>query len=122
MTVQAAPRGDRLERPLEPTAGRLPLHHPETLLRPAPEVRETEEVKRPRRYSRQTRRCRPAGGPSKRYQPRFVWVDRQTVLAEPLRQHGQHAAGVLLTGEAHDQIIRVAHQEGTTVEARLHHL
>jgi hypothetical protein len=33
-------------------------------------------------------------GPLKRRQPRLVGMDRQTVLAEPLRQYVQHAQGI----------------------------
>src|SRR5579859_7774267 len=55
MTVLPAPVGDFLDRPTEPIAGRLPLHHPVSPLRPAPVVRETEEVKRPRRWHSRSR-------------------------------------------------------------------
>ena len=47
-------------------------------------------------------------------------MDGQAILTETLRQHFQNPAGVLLTGEAHDEVVRVADQEGTSTQARLH--
>src|SRR6266478_5757978 len=48
-------------------------------------------------------------------------MDRQTVLAEPLRQYTQHAASVRFTGKTHDKVVRITYQEGATLETRLHH-
>src|SRR5262249_49255333 len=73
MTVQPAPVGDLLERPTEPAAGRLPLHHPAPSLGPTPQVREPQEVERPRlRYVPGARRRGAPLGPPKRHQPRLV--------------------------------------------------
>jgi hypothetical protein len=47
-------------------------------------------------------------------------MDGQTVLAKPLGQDVQYATGVLLTGESHDEVVRITHQEGSTLETRLH--
>src|ERR1700683_1087730 len=89
VTVQPTPDGDLLDRALEAAASRLPLHHPVALLRPAPVMRESQEVKGPwRRPALAASRRRPASGPRKRHQPRFVRMDRQTVFAKPLRQYG----------------------------------
>jgi hypothetical protein len=49
-------------------------------------------------------------------------VKSQTVFAEPLRQYVQHAAGVFFTGEANDEVVRIAHQEGTAFQTRLYAL
>jgi hypothetical protein len=38
----------------------------------------------------------------------------QSVFAETLRQHLQHSPGVFFTGETHDEIVRLADEEGTT--------
>jgi hypothetical protein len=47
-------------------------------------------------------------------------VERQAVLAEALRQYLQHATGVLFTGEAHDEVVRVAYQESASLQPGLH--
>src|ERR1700677_4477856 len=40
-------------------------------------------------------------------------MDRQSVLAETLGQNLQHPTGLFLTGEPHDEIVRVADEEGS---------
>src|SRR6266487_4225051 len=47
-------------------------------------------------------------------------MDRQPVLAEPFRQHVQHPSRVLFTGKPYDEVVRVADEESTSLQARLH--
>jgi hypothetical protein len=44
MPVQPTPLGNQLECPAQAALGRLPLHHPDSPLRPAPVVRKAQEV------------------------------------------------------------------------------
>jgi len=110
--------------------GRLPLHDPSPTPRATPVVGEAQEVKaawtsaavaRGRfRRRRLTFPRRPWRGALEGQQPRFVGMDREPEFAETLRQHLPDPLGILLTGEAHHQVIRIANQEGSAVQTRLH--
>ncbi|MND04542.1 hypothetical protein D3C83_248740 [compost metagenome] len=46
-------------------------------------------------------------------------MDRQPILAEPLRQYVQHRPRIRLVGEPEDEIVRVTDQVGSATQARL---
>ncbi len=56
------------------------------------------------------------------YQPSLFRMDRQTVLAESLRQHVPHTPRIVLSGKPDDEVVGVTDHKRTALEARLHHL
>ncbi len=98
------------------TRRRSELHHdPAALARSGstPKVREAQEVKADLRLL-----VIPHIRASKLDQARFVGMQRQTVLAESLRQRGQHAARVSFRLEEQDEVIGVADQMHVPLQAR----
>src|SRR5436189_137866 len=82
--VRLAPRINAPHGSAEAVGCRLLLDDPVALLRPAPEVGEAQQVKRPRRFGRfSSIVIRPRARRPKRYEPRLGRVDRQTILAKP---------------------------------------
>src|ERR1700676_2630334 len=119
MTVEPEPLGYRRERPPKPAWSRAPFHHPDTLPRSAPAVGETQEVESPRPG---TLTGVPTVGPGlwlERQQPGVVGMHRQPVPVKSLWQQVQHPPCVFFTGEAYDEVVRIADQERTSLQPRL---
>src|SRR5437667_12694048 len=115
MAVQPAPLGNRPNRPAETAGGRTAFHHPDTLPRPAPEVGEAQEVEHPRlRALSGGRAVRPIHW-LECQQPGLVRMECQPVLAKALGEYLQHPPGVRFTGKAHDEVVRIADEERTTL-------
>ena len=55
---------------------------------------------------------------AKSQHPGLIRVNRQAMLAEPLRQDLQNTPGVRLTGEPQHEVVRKADQEHATHETR----
>src|SRR5579859_1229007 len=64
----------------------------------------------------------PPARTMKRHQPRLVRMQRQSVHAESLREHGHDAAGFFLGLKQHHGIVRVAHKGGATLRSRPYYL
>src|SRR5437879_1737650 len=109
MEVFPAPDGDLLERSTEPAAGRMALDHPKTPTRQAPEMRESQQVKRtwPRVRLLVARR-----GFLKWHQAGLLRVKGEPELAEAFGKHFQHPSGILCTGKTHDKVVRVTDEKG----------
>ena len=118
VAMRPAPLGDLLDRPREPAGRRLPLQNPVPFPGSRPEVREAQEVERPR-FAR-IRRHPLALWLAERHQTSFVRVDRQAVSAETFRQHGQHTPRILVISKADHEIVGIADQVCAALQARLH--
>jgi len=96
------------------------FHHGTSLPRPAPVMGEAEEVKRVRLVS--PMRPRRFRSRSKADQPRFVGVNGQTVFLKTFWEYLHYTSGILFTGEAQYEVVRVTDQEYAASKARLHFL
>ena len=83
---------------------------------------EAQQVKRPRTLVWLTPATDRRGRWAKGNKPRLGGVDRQAVLAESLRHDFHDALGAALVSEANHEVIRIADEEGTAMETRLHRL
>jgi hypothetical protein len=108
MAIEPAPLGNRPNGPAKMAGSRAAFHHPGPRPRPAPEMAKAQEIERPRLGTLASGRViGPVRWP-KRHQPGLVGVNGQPILAKTLWQHVQHPTRVVRTGEAHDEIVRVA--------------
>src|SRR5262249_24508032 len=105
----ATPRVDAPHRSAESVACRLELDDPVASLGAAPVMGETKQVKRPGPLL--------AAGTVHRHrrwtegdQSGLVGMDRQAVLAKPLRQNFHHALRIVVIVKPNDEVIRVADQ------------
>src|SRR5205085_6769828 len=106
--------------PAQTALRRLPLHHPEAPPRATPVVGKAQQVKGPcPSFPGAPRTGLAVWWALERHQPRLIWMKRETKFAKPLGQHRQHPPGVLFTGKAHDEVVRVANEESATFEAWL---
>jgi hypothetical protein len=54
----------------------------------------------------------------KAHQPRFLGMELQTILSEPLVQYGEHPASIFLVLEEEDRVIRVADEHPLSSKTR----
>jgi hypothetical protein len=82
---------------------------------------EAQKVKRPRTLMRllASTACRRGRWPEGN-KLRLSGMNRQGVLAEPLRQNFHDALGIALIAKSNYEIIRIADEEGTVPQTRLH--
>src|SRR5262249_45507995 len=121
VTVPPTPFRYRLGEPADSAGCRATADHLVPLPRLPPVMGEAQKVERPGPVP--GLRLTPVAslrGPLERHQPRLVRVNGQAVLAEPLRQDFQNTPRVLLVLEADHEVVRVADQEGTSLQTRLH--
>src|SRR5271166_5572634 len=121
MPVAPTPLRYRLQPPAESTWRCLALHHRLPSQGPGPEMREPQQVECPGWFPLSCGRLLwSAIWPLERHQPRLVGVDRQSILGKSLGKDRQDPTGVLVMGESHDEVIRVANQERFPLEPWLH--
>src|SRR5438874_9273171 len=106
--LTAAPGGDGLDGPAQARAPRLTRPIPPTPPRPPPVQPEAQEVEGARTLplllsSRRAPEVEQAG---------LVRVEGQPVALQPLRQHRQHALGILPVLEADDEVVGVPDEAG----------
>src|SRR5258707_11602766 len=114
VSVNPTPLSDLPHHPAEPTRCRLPTHHPVPLPRPRPHVPKPQKLERLRRLRFRTHGRRAIRRPLEAHQPRLLRMKRQTERPESFRQYLQHPPRVRFTGEAHDEIVRIANEKGTS--------
>ena len=123
VAIIVAPLRDSMQRSSESVGCRSRLDHPFTRHGTfAPVDGEAEEVEGARRVGPVVDATPPRHPvrPFERHQPGFVRMQRQTVLAESLRQDGHDAASVLLVLEQHHGVVGVSNEVGTAAQARSH--
>ena len=122
VAVLAAPLHDRLQRPAEAALGRLALHRPVPLERPAPVVGEPQEIARTGAADVGDARGGVPRRPLERDLPGLLRMEGQAVLPESLRQHVQDPSRVAFHFEDQDRVVGVTDQGRPPLQARFDRL
>src|ERR671936_844759 len=111
MTKIASPLSNASDRPTQAIFGCFPLDHPEPPPGPRPVMGKAQQVER--LLTRSACRVTRLGSPrlAEVDQSGLLRVEGEAVLAESLRQHGQHPTRIFFLAEAQHGVIGVADQD-----------
>src|SRR5579871_1344060 len=118
--VEPTPIRDTSQRSSESVVRCPLLDHPVPFEGSRPVVREAEQVECPRFLPASTAVRWKTWRPFERYEPRLVWMKREAVPAEPLRQDFHHAASILFLGQNDHKVVRVSDQRRTPTQPWAH--
>src|SRR6202165_4562614 len=119
MAMFAAPPSDTSDRPAKAVGGCFPLDHPIPTPGLCPKMGKAQQIERPPTRGLRWPTRATASRRTEVDQSGLIWVQVQAVLAESLRQYGQHPTRIFLLAEGQHRIVRVADQDRSALEPRL---